>query len=126
MIFQKPKSQRWHWNFLYFSWTSPPHLGQRAASVPKSTSIVSFSCAFAWATMCFVIATISRMNAARASRPCSICASFCSHSAVSSGEKSSFTSRPWRSVISWNAFAVGTSSLPSRRMYFSAISPSMV
>ena len=64
--------------------------------------------------MCFVIATISRMNAARLSLPCSICASLNSHSAVSSGLKSSGTPSPCSSVISENAFAVGTSSLPSR------------
>ncbi len=60
------------------------------------------------------MSTISRMNSLRASCPCSIRASFHSHSAVSSGEKSSGTPSPCSSVISENAFAVGVRSLPSR------------
>ena len=43
MIFHMPKSQDWHWNFLYFSCTSPPHFGQRADRVAKSPGIVSLS-----------------------------------------------------------------------------------
>ena len=66
------------------------------------------------------------MNCSRLSAPCSICASLNSHSAVSSGEKSSGTPRPCRSVIKENAFAVGVSSRPSRRTYFSWIRPSMI
>jgi len=34
--------------------------------------------------------------------------------------------RPRSSVMSWKALAVGTSSRPSRSMYFSLIRPSMV
>ena len=64
--------------------------------------------------MRFVIATMSFMNASRPSLPCSIWASWNSHSAVSSGLKSSGTPSPCSSVISENAFAVGISSLPSR------------
>ena len=57
------KSHDWHWNFLYFSWTSPPHFGQRArrASRSRRGSCRSRSSSPA-PTMCCVISTISRMN----------------------------------------------------------------
>ena len=35
MIFQKPKSHDWHWNFLYFSCTSPPHFGHGVGERPE-------------------------------------------------------------------------------------------
>ena len=45
MIFQNAKSHFGftHWNFLYFSCTSPPHFGHGADSVAKSPGIVSLS-----------------------------------------------------------------------------------
>ena len=45
MIFQNAKSHLgfMHWNFLYFSCTSPPHFGHGLVSVAKSPGIVSLS-----------------------------------------------------------------------------------
>ena len=45
MIFQNAKSHSGftHWNFLYFSCTSPPHFGHGVPSVAKSPGIVSLS-----------------------------------------------------------------------------------
>ena len=44
MIFQNAKSHAFaHWNFLYFSCTSPPHFGHGLPSVAKSPGIVSLS-----------------------------------------------------------------------------------
>ncbi len=45
MIFQNAKSHDgfMHWNFLYFSCTSPPHFGHGCVSVAKSPGIVSLS-----------------------------------------------------------------------------------
>ncbi|MNS78953.1 hypothetical protein D3C72_1125900 [compost metagenome] len=87
---------------------------------------MSRSYSLAFLTMCSVISAISRMKASRLSAPFSICASLYSHSPVSSALESSSTPRPRSSVMSWKALAVGMSSRPSRSMYFSAISPSMV
>ncbi len=72
------------------------------------------------------IFAISAMKASRFRRPCSISASWYSQLPVSSGLVRSSMASPRSSVISWKALAVGTSSRPSRSMYFSAIRPSMV
>ena len=88
--------------------------------------MVSRSYSLAFFTMRSVMVAISAMNDARLSLPCSIWASLYSHSPVSSALDNSSTPRPRSSVINWNALAVGISSRPSRSMYFSLISPSMM
>ena len=62
---------------------------------------------------------ISFMNSSRRSLPRSICLSLNSQSPVSSGEMSSGMLSPRNSAMSENALAVGTSSRPARKRYFS-------
>ena len=64
--------------------------------------------------MCSVIATISLMNVVARELAVLHLRELELPLAVSSGEKSSGMPRPCSSVISENALAVGTSSLPSR------------
>ena len=97
----------------------PPHFGHGAFNSPKSPGIVSCSCSLAFFTMSRVIAAISFMNSSRRSLPRSICLSLNSQSPVSSGEMSSGMLSPRNSAMSENALAVGTSSRPARKRYFS-------
>ena len=98
---------------------TPPHFGQGTFNSPKSPGIVSCSSALAFFTMSRVIVAISFMNSSRRSRPRSICLSLNSQSPVSSGEINSGMLNPRSRAMSENALAVGCSSRPARRRYFS-------